>query len=380
MKVGVLGAGVMGARDRAGHRDRGLRDGLLTTSTPARSSTRSGARHHRAVRVRARRRARQADAGGGRRGAGAPLVHRRRSTRPRTSTSWSRRCPRSSSSSSRSSATSTPPRRAGTILASNTSGFPIGQIAEVTTRPELVIGWHWASPPAVMRLAEIVRGPVTSDATADDRRRARHRVRQEPRRHHTTPRRRVGLRRQPRVHGDDPGSERVRRRGHRHARAGRHADGRLLPLAGRPLRHGAGRDERLGPVAQHVRRHRRPGRAPARRLPEPTPHPADGLVARAARWCGRPLRGSASCACRRRREARSAATYEIAAKPSTMREQEQAHLLGERDDRRSCRRSPTRAGSGSRTWRRRDRALHRGRRAAAGCRSRAARPRRRSRS
>jgi 3-hydroxyacyl-CoA dehydrogenase len=54
---------------------------------------------------------------------------------------------------------------AGTILASNTSGFPIGQIAEVTTRPELVVGWHWASPPAVMRLAEIVRTNVTSDAT-----------------------------------------------------------------------------------------------------------------------------------------------------------------------------------------------------------------------
>jgi len=51
-----------------------------------------------------------------------------------------------------------------TILASNTSGFPIGQIAAVTTRPELVIGWHWASPPAVMRLAEIVRTADTSDA------------------------------------------------------------------------------------------------------------------------------------------------------------------------------------------------------------------------
>jgi 3-hydroxyacyl-CoA dehydrogenase len=54
---------------------------------------------------------------------------------------------------------------AATILASNTSGFPIGQLAAVTQRPELVIGWHWASPPAVMRLAEIVRSPATSDAT-----------------------------------------------------------------------------------------------------------------------------------------------------------------------------------------------------------------------
>jgi 3-hydroxybutyryl-CoA dehydrogenase len=53
---------------------------------------------------------------------------------------------------------------AHTILASNTSGFPIGQIAEVTKRPELVVGWHWASPPVAMRLAEIVRTSVTSDA------------------------------------------------------------------------------------------------------------------------------------------------------------------------------------------------------------------------
>ena len=56
---------------------------------------------------------------------------------------------------------------AGSILASNTSGFPIAQIAEVTTRPESVVGWHWASPPVVMRLAEIVRTAVTSDATVD---------------------------------------------------------------------------------------------------------------------------------------------------------------------------------------------------------------------
>ena len=34
-------------------------------------------------------------------------------------------------------------------------------------RPEVVIGWHWASPPVVMRLAEIVRTDVTNDATVD---------------------------------------------------------------------------------------------------------------------------------------------------------------------------------------------------------------------
>jgi len=54
---------------------------------------------------------------------------------------------------------------AGTILASNSSGLPIAALAAATERPELVIGWHWASPPVVMRLAEIVRTPKTSEAT-----------------------------------------------------------------------------------------------------------------------------------------------------------------------------------------------------------------------
>jgi 3-hydroxyacyl-CoA dehydrogenase len=44
----------------------------------------------------------------------------------------------------------------GAILASNTSGFPIAAMAGATRRPERVIGWHWASPAYVMRFAEIV--------------------------------------------------------------------------------------------------------------------------------------------------------------------------------------------------------------------------------
>jgi 3-hydroxybutyryl-CoA dehydrogenase len=55
----------------------------------------------------------------------------------------------------------------GTILASNTSGFSIGALAAATDRPELVIGWHWASPAPVMRFAEIVRTRNTSDATVE---------------------------------------------------------------------------------------------------------------------------------------------------------------------------------------------------------------------
>ena len=54
-----------------------------------------------------------------------------------------------------------------TILASNTSGFPIAALAAATDRPSQVIGWHWASPPQVMRFAEIVITTETSDATRD---------------------------------------------------------------------------------------------------------------------------------------------------------------------------------------------------------------------
>jgi len=43
-----------------------------------------------------------------------------------------------------------------TILASNSSGFPLAALAAATNRPERVIVWHWASPPVVMKFAEIV--------------------------------------------------------------------------------------------------------------------------------------------------------------------------------------------------------------------------------
>ncbi len=54
-----------------------------------------------------------------------------------------------------------------TILASNTSGFPIAALAAATDRPSRVIGWHWASPPPIMRLAEIIVTEQTSDATRE---------------------------------------------------------------------------------------------------------------------------------------------------------------------------------------------------------------------
>lgn len=51
-----------------------------------------------------------------------------------------------------------------TILASNTSGLPIAALAASTDRPDKVIGWHWASPAPVMKLAEIV---VTAETSAE---------------------------------------------------------------------------------------------------------------------------------------------------------------------------------------------------------------------
>jgi 3-hydroxybutyryl-CoA dehydrogenase len=53
------------------------------------------------------------------------------------------------------------------VFASNSSGFPIAPLAAATERPELVIGWHWASPAPVMKLAEVVITTKTSDRTRE---------------------------------------------------------------------------------------------------------------------------------------------------------------------------------------------------------------------
>jgi len=54
-----------------------------------------------------------------------------------------------------------------TILATNTSGFSIAGLAAATQRPERVIGWHWASPPVVMKFAEIVTTNETDPSVAE---------------------------------------------------------------------------------------------------------------------------------------------------------------------------------------------------------------------
>jgi len=50
------------------------------------------------------------------------------------------------------------------VLASNTSGLPISEIARATRRPERVIGMHFFNPVPKMKLIEIVRAPQTGES------------------------------------------------------------------------------------------------------------------------------------------------------------------------------------------------------------------------
>jgi len=54
-----------------------------------------------------------------------------------------------------------------TILASNTSGIPITQIASVCERPERVVGMHWSNPPHLIPMIEVIPGEQTSQGTVD---------------------------------------------------------------------------------------------------------------------------------------------------------------------------------------------------------------------
>jgi 3-hydroxybutyryl-CoA dehydrogenase len=49
----------------------------------------------------------------------------------------------------------------------NTSGLRITDIASVCQHPERVGGMHWANPPEIVPLVEVIRGEKTSDATVD---------------------------------------------------------------------------------------------------------------------------------------------------------------------------------------------------------------------
>jgi 3-hydroxybutyryl-CoA dehydrogenase len=53
------------------------------------------------------------------------------------------------------------------ILASNTAGLSISELASVTSRPDRFIGMHFFNPVPVMKLVEIIRGHATSDETTE---------------------------------------------------------------------------------------------------------------------------------------------------------------------------------------------------------------------
>jgi 3-hydroxybutyryl-CoA dehydrogenase len=52
-----------------------------------------------------------------------------------------------------------------TLIATNTSGLSITEMAAVTQRPDKVIGMHFFNPVPVMKLVELIRGFTTSDDT-----------------------------------------------------------------------------------------------------------------------------------------------------------------------------------------------------------------------
>jgi 3-hydroxyacyl-CoA dehydrogenase len=51
----------------------------------------------------------------------------------------------------------------GAVFASNTSSFPIGEMAEASGRPDRFVGLHFFNPVQLMRLVEVVRTDATDD-------------------------------------------------------------------------------------------------------------------------------------------------------------------------------------------------------------------------
>lgn len=49
------------------------------------------------------------------------------------------------------------------ILATNSSNLNISEISSITSKPQQVVGMHFFNPVAVMKLVEVIRGPLTTD-------------------------------------------------------------------------------------------------------------------------------------------------------------------------------------------------------------------------
>ena len=57
--------------------------------------------------------------------------------------------------------------RKDVILASNTSSISVTKLANVTSRPDRVVGMHFFNPVPIMKLVEVIRGMATSQETYD---------------------------------------------------------------------------------------------------------------------------------------------------------------------------------------------------------------------
>lgn len=53
------------------------------------------------------------------------------------------------------------------IFASNTSSLSVTEMSQASKRPDQVVGMHFFNPPALMKLVEVVRTPLTSQDTFD---------------------------------------------------------------------------------------------------------------------------------------------------------------------------------------------------------------------
>ena len=66
------------------------------------------------------------------------------------------------------------------ILASNTSSLSITEMAETTSRPDRVVGFHFFYPASMMRLIEVIYGEATSEETLQSAANFAQQIRKQP--------------------------------------------------------------------------------------------------------------------------------------------------------------------------------------------------------
>ena len=162
-EIAVIGAGVMGS-------------GIAQTFAQAGYAVHLQARREDTLRAARDRITKNQEAmvraglltGSGRPGRPGPYPHHHDLGRPcGAASSSARACPRTSTVKREVFAAldREAPREA--VLTTDTSGLSVSAIAAATTRPEVVVGFHWMNPPHLMPPVEVIRGPRTADAAVD---------------------------------------------------------------------------------------------------------------------------------------------------------------------------------------------------------------------